>query len=201
MEGNKDFSGLRLIVGLGNPGKDYEYTRHNAGFLIIKHIAEQHHLKITLSPECKGLVAQGRIFQQECCLFFPGTFMNNSGVPVKQIIAGKNIGLDDVLVVCDDMNLDFGRLRLRARGSDSGHNGLSSVIYHLGSQDFPRLRMGIGSAKNKKDAVDFVLEEFNKKEKKQLPALIAEASDCCMMWLTQDIGEAMNQFNKRKENG
>ena len=192
---------LRLIVGLGNPGKDYRDTRHNLGFLVVSHIAEQYSLKIRPSSVCKGLVAQGKIFGQMCFLFFPGTFMNNSGMPVKQIMAGENINLNDLLIVCDDINLDFGRLRLCRRGSDGGHNGLSSVIYHLESEDFARLRIGIGSRTGGKDMVDFVLEGFSRKEKKQLDALIAEASDCCAAWVTEDIGKVMSQFNKREKNG
>lgn len=192
---------MRLIVGLGNPGRDYEYTRHNLGFLVVRSLAAKHHLKIIPSSECQGLTAEGPIRQHMCCLFFPGAFMNKSGVPVKQMMTGKGIDLEEILVVCDDMNLDFGQLRLRRRGSDSGHNGLSSVIYHLGSEDFARLRIGIGSPKSKEDMVDFVLEEFSQKERKQLDGLITEAADCCVAWLTQDLEQAMSQFNKRKENG
>jgi len=187
-------SELQLIVGLGNPGKEYEYTRHNFGFLVLRHIAEKYQLKIRASRDCKGLTAEGQIDKKACCLLFPGTFMNNSGVSIKQMVVAKNITHAKILIICDDVNLDFGQLRIRRRGSDGGHNGLSSVIYHLESEDFARLRVGAGPPKNKEGMVDFVLEEFNKNEKKQLPNIIEEAADCSEAWLTQDVEKIMNQY-------
>lgn len=194
-------SELRLIVGLGNPGKKYDMTRHNLGFVVVKRLAQQYHLKIKPSSLCKGNLAEGEILGKPCCLLFPLTYMNNSGIAVKSIVEKKEVAFQDILVVCDDFNLDFGQLRIRRDGSDGGHNGLSSVIYHLNSSDFVRLRVGIGVLKGSKDPVDFVLEEFTKKEGEQLSPSIQEAVDCCLAWLTQDMEKVMCQFNKRKGNG
>lgn len=193
-------SELRLIVGLGNPGKKYEWTRHNLGFVAVTQLVKQYNLKIRPGSLCKGNIAEGEILGQKCCLLLPMTHMNNSGVAIKRIIEKQEIAINDVLIVCDDFNLDFGQLRIRSGGSDGGHNGLSSAIYHLQSSDFARLRVGIGSPKGGKDPVDFVLEEFTRKERKQLDALIPEVVDCCLAWLRQDMEKVMCQFNKRKEN-
>ena len=192
-------SELKLIVGLGNPGKNYENTRHNLGFLVAKHFAEQHHLKFRSSSRCKGLVAEGLVADVNVCLLLPLTFMNNSGVAVKEIAAKKGIALENIFIVCDDFNLGFGQLRIRRQGSDGGHNGLSSVLYHLGENTFPRLRLGIGAPPDGEDAADFVLQKFTRNESKQLDPFIEEAADCCLVWLTQEMEKVMSQFNKRKE--
>ena len=165
----------RLIIGLGNPGTKYTYTRHNIGFLTIQHFARQKRLKFSSDPVCRGLSAEG-------------------------ILEDHEITLQDVLVVCDDFNLDFGQLRIRRQGTDGGHNGLASIIEHLGSEEFGRLRIGIGAPPEKQDPADFVLEEFDKKEKKYIESMVDEAACCCAAWVTQDMEKVMSQFNKRKEN-
>lgn len=189
---------LRLIVGLGNPGKDYSYTRHNLGFLVLEALAGRYKLKILPSPLCKGLAAEGTMHDKACCLLFPLTYMNNSGIAVKDVVEKEEIPLNNILAVVDDFSLDFGQLRLRARGSDGGHNGLSSIIQHLNSEDFARLRLGVGPAPNKKEAVDFVLSEFSPVERKKLDDFINEAIDCCVGWLTGKSGQVMSQFNRKK---
>ena len=190
---------VSLIVGLGNPGKDYEYTRHNFGFLVVARLAEQYKLKVSSSSLCKGLTAGGMIQDKTCCLLFPLTYMNNSGIAVRDVVAKKEISLSNILVVVDDFSLDFGQLRLRPSGSDGGHNGLDSVIAQLNSKDFSRLRLGIGPVPNKKDAVDFVLQEFTSAEKKKLDDFIQEAVDCCVAWITGNSDQVMSQFNRKKD--
>ncbi len=190
----------RLIVGLGNPGKDYEYTRHNLGFLVLEHISQSNGLKWKRSVLCDGVEAEGKDGDLKFRLLMPSSFMNNSGKPVKQFVRQNDFDLKNVLVVCDDFNLNFGQLRVRRRGSDGGHNGLHSIIYHLESEDFCRLRLGIGMPPGKKSAEDYVLEEFTKKEREELGFFVDEASHCCLLWLTKDLNEVMSQFNKRKEN-
>ena len=190
-------SEIRLIVGLGNPGQDYEYTRHNLGFLVVNHFAKNNNLRVASSAICKAFEAKGTVSGKEVCLLFPLTYMNNSGVAIRQIVAKYEIALENILVVCDDFHIDFGKMRLRRKGSDGGHNGLDSVIYHLESEEFARLRLGIGFPPGKKDPADFVLENFDKKEKEELPFMIHDASECCAAWLTQDIGEVMNKFNQK----
>ncbi len=191
-------SELRLIVGLGNPGGDYEHTRHNLGFLAVQRLAEKLKFKFALSSLTKGVTAEGVFEDREIYLLMPMTFMNNSGVAVRQIMAKKEFLPENVLVICDDFHLDFEQIRLRAKGSDGGHNGLNSVIQHLGTEEFARLRMGIGYPPGKKDTVDYVLEEFAKKEKDHLDNFVDEALSCCLMWLREGVEAAMDQHNGRK---
>lgn len=190
----------RLIVGLGNPGKKYQKTRHNLGFLVVDRLAERSRLKIKPSSTCNGLEAKGKISGKECWLLLPLTYMNHSGIVVKRMVEKENMDLSDILIVCDDFNLDLGTLRMRRAGSDGGHNGLSSVIDQLQTSNFARLRVGIGTPLGNKDSADYVLEEFSPKEKKQLEPCIEEAVDCCFSWLRDDMEKVMSQFNKRKEN-
>ena len=189
----------RLIVGLGNPDKKYEYTRHNLGFLVLCHLAKQYKVEFTKSLTLKGLIASGDINDQKVILFLPLTYVNNSGVAVKEILKRKAIALQNILVVCDDLNLDYGHIRLRSRGSDGGHNGLSSIVEHLATNEFARLRLGIGCPSKKEDAVRFVLSVFNDEEKKELNHFIKRAVDCCRTWVTEGTTKAMSQFNKRKK--
>jgi len=190
-------SELRLIGGLGNPGKDYEYTRHNLGFLVVRRLAEKLKLKFALSSLTNGLTAEGTFEDKTISLLMPLTYMNNSGVAVHQIVTKLKLSPEDVLIVCDDFNLDFEQIRLRGKGSDGGHNGLSSIIERLGTEQFARLRMGIGQPTGKKDTVDYVLEEFNKKERECLDSFIDEATSCCLAWLSEGINVAMDQYNRR----
>lgn len=194
-------SELKLIVGLGNPGRDYERTRHNLGYMVAQHLAESFKLKLGLSSFTNGLTAEGMIEDKKVCLLMPLTFMNNSGVAVKQALKKKNIELADMLVVCDDMNIVFGQIRLKPSGSDGGNNGLKSVIAHLETNEFSRLRMGIGRPATRDGNVDFVLSKFTRQEEQHLGAFIKEAAQCCCVWLKEGIVTAMDQFNKRKENG
>jgi peptidyl-tRNA hydrolase, PTH1 family len=169
----------RLIVGLGNPGKNYEYTRHNLGFLVVHQLATRLKCGFESSSLTKGLTAKGSLEQKEIHFLLPMNFINNSGPAVKQIMVKEEIALENICIVCDDLNLDFRQLRIRSKGSDGGHNGLGSIIYHLESDAFPRLRMGIGQPKGKADSVDYVLEEFKKDEKRYLEDFIIEAAECC----------------------
>jgi PTH1 family peptidyl-tRNA hydrolase len=191
-------SKLRLIAGLGNPGKDYEYTRHNLGFLVVQRLAEKLKLKFALSSLTKAMAVEGTFEGNSICLLAPLTFMNNSGVAISRFMSKKDLLPEDILVVCDDFHLDFEQIRVRSKGSDGGHNGLSSVIQHLDTEQFARLRMGIGYPPGKKDTVDYVLEEFVKAERNRLDNFIDEAVSCCLVWLSEGINTAMDQHNRRK---
>lgn len=182
-------------MGLGNPGKDYEYTRHNLGFLVVRHLAQRLNVRIRLSSFTNGLAAEGKYKGEQFCFFLPLTYMNKSGGAIRQLVEKKGLLLEESLIICDDLNLDFGQIRIRPKGSDGGHNGLDSIIQCMGSEDFPRLRMGIGHPGNKVDVVDHVLEEFNNSEKKNLEDFISKAADCCLIWLAEGIGKAMESFN------
>ena len=191
-------SGIRLIVGLGNPGRDYEYTRHNCGFLAVQRLAEKLKIKFQLSSLTNGLTAEGTYGDQTLCLLLPMTKMNNSGAAVQQVMAKKELSPDSVLVVCDDFHLDYQQLRLRAKGSDGGHNGLKSVIQRLGTNQFARLRMGIGRPADKKNTLNYVLDEFTKTERTRLVAFIDQAVSCCELCLQAGMSRAMDQFNAKK---
>lgn len=192
---------MKLIVGLGNPGSQYENTRHNLGFLVLQQLAQESGVRFAPSRCCKGLEASLVIKEQEIKLLMPLTFMNLSGRAVKPFIVSYDIALRDMLVVCDDFCLDFGQIRIRRRGSDGGHNGVSSLIEMLGSQEFPRLRLGIGEPSGKQNIEDFVLSEFTSEEKKELDFLVRDAADCARCWVTEEIEQVMSQFNKRKGDG
>lgn len=190
---------MRLIVGLGNPGREYEYTRHNLGFLSVERLAEGQGLKFTHRSLLNSLEACGEIEGQPCVLLKPLTHMNRSGVAVKKALAHHGIELQGLLVVSDDLNLNFGQIRLRRRGSEGGHNGLLSIIEHLNTREFARLRLGIGAPHSAAATVDYVLTEFNVNEKRELEPFLEAAVRCMRVWLKDGITEAMTQFNKRKE--
>ena len=160
-------------------------------------MAEKLKLKFALSSLTNGLTAEGTFEDKAICLLMPLTYMNNSGVAVHQVMTKRELSPEDVMIVCDDFNLDFEQIRLKGKGSDGGHNGLSSVIEHLGTEQFARLRMGIGRPTGKKDMVDYVLEEFKKKEKECLDSFIDETASCCLAWLCEGVDAAMDQYNRR----
>ena len=194
-------SALYAIVGLGNPGKEYELTRHNLGFLVVDQIAQNHKLGIKKGSLKNSLTAQGGILSHEVILLKPTTFVNNSGTAVKELVAHKGIDYSNILIVADDFNLDFGSMRLKADGSDGGHNGLKSIIQHCQTKNFARLRLGIGQPKDKKNTAHYVLSPFVKGEKAKLNDFINQAAECCLIWLSEGINKAMNQFNRRERDG
>ncbi len=189
----------KLIVGLGNPGKNYEGTRHNLGFLVVDRIAEDLKLKFKSCSFTEAVAVEDKANHG----FFlkPMTFVNQSGLALRAFADYYKVEPQDILVVCDDLSLAFGDLRIRANGSPGGHNGLKSITEHLGTQDFSRLRLGIAHPGDKAKVVDYVLEDFSTREKKQLNGFIDEAAECCLVWLNKGIHQAMNQYNsnRRKE--
>lgn len=192
-------STIKLIAGLGNPGREYTFTRHNLGFLVVCSLIEKWGWTLKKSPITQAVFAEGILVDgNKCMVVLPTTFMNNSGVALAKIIEKKEIDLNDVLVVCDDLNLEFGHMRLRDQGSDGGHNGLTSIIEHLGTKNFARLRLGIGHPGDKDKVVKYVLSDFSKEEKKNLEAFIKQSADCCEVWLNDGIKNAMDQFNRKK---
>lgn len=151
---------MKLIVGLGNPGPKYRLTRHNLGFLVLDGLAAQQKVLLRNSSGNHGMLAKAVIEGIECSLLMPMTFMNDSGLSVKKLADRAGTPLEDILIVCDDLSLSFGKMRLRPSGSAGGHNGLKSIIGHLGSNQFARLRMGIDTPKGEADTVDYVLSNF-----------------------------------------
>ncbi len=192
-----DLFETKIIVGLGNPGNDYEYTRHNLGFLVVVALAKRLGVTFQLSSLTNGLTADIQKDGKNICLLMPLTYMNKSGIALKHYVQKNDIGLNDVLVICDDLNLEFQQLRIRSKGSDGGHNGLRSVIYHLGSDQFSRLRLGIGQPSRGKDVIDFVLEKFRLEERNNLEEFIGQAVDCCCYWLDHEMEKTMEKFNQK----
>lgn len=190
---------MKVIFGLGNPGLRYGFTRHNVGFLVVKALAQLNNIKI--NQHCQNVIfGKGKINNQEVLLGFPLTFMNLSGQAASSIVKQNKIKRINLLIVCDDINLPLGKIRLRAQGSAGGHQGLSSIIQALGSEIFPRLRIGIGSPPTKKEKAslsDYVLDNFNKRETKIIQEAIQGAVSCCQSWLKEGIAPAMNRFNQK----
>lgn len=184
-----------LIVGLGNPGKKYEFTRHNAGFLFVEILSEKYNIKVN-KLKYHALVGDGRIEEHRCLVMKPQTMMNNSGEAVREACDFYNIPPERVIVVFDDISLDVGRLRIRRSGSAGGHNGIKSIISHLGSDSFPRIKIGIGAKPNAEyDLADWVLSVFTKEEGKTLRKAVDNACDAVPLMLGGDIDGAMSRFN------
>lgn len=180
-------------MGLGNPGFRYKRTRHNIGFLIIEHLKKTNESSAPVKK--RNYTFSKTVFgEQSVILAKPLTYMNRSGEAVVELAQQFKIPPGNLLVIFDDFNLPFGKLRARSKGSDGGHNGLASVIHKLESSDFPRLRVGIGRD-NLTDTIKFVLSKFNKKEKKELPGLIKLAADACLHFVAEGILKTMNKFN------
>ena len=158
---------MRVIFGIGNPGIRYEYTRHNAGFLLLDYFAQKKSLSF-IETTGEYFQAPGRIDDLDYALIKPVTYVNNSGIAARQVFDKYNLPPEDFLVVCDDTNLNNNVYRVRLSGGDGGHNGLSSIIYHLVTDQFPRIRIGIGSNPAGENLADYVLSEFSKSELEQI---------------------------------
>ncbi len=187
---------MKLIVGLGNPGRAYIDSRHNIGFLTIKSLARRYRIALERDSGTFSLTGRSRIDGQKVILALPLTFMNLSGSCIELLLKKYKISPDKLLVICDDLDLELGRLKIRPFGSSGGHRGLQSIISALGIQDFCRLRVGIGRPHKDTAAAAYVLSAFTNKEKKQIKEIIARASDCCRFWVKRGIVESMNTFNK-----
>jgi len=187
---------MKLIVGLGNPGREYRDTRHNVGFVVADEIARRHNLTFAMAPSqipdamiAKKFGADGLLVAK------PLTFMNNSGEAVAALARYYDISIGDLLVVVDEVALPFGRLRARARGSAGGHNGLKSVIGRLGTTEFARLRLGVGRGDARRDLADHVLSKFEADEQSALGEFITRAADAAEMFAAEDIAKVMNTYN------
>lgn len=187
---------MKLIVGLGNPGNKYELTRHNIGFQILDYIAD--YLGVKFKPAKGEWYGVSGIYKDcEYYLMKPTTFMNNSGEAVFDFLTSNNIPLNNILVICDDFQIPFGMIRLRTKGSDGGHNGVSSIIYRLNTMSFPRMRIGIGKdILKKEDYVDYVLTNFGKEEIEELKEMFPIYKDCVLSFICEDIKDVMNKYNK-----
>jgi len=189
-------SGNKLIVGLGNPGSEYAGHRHNVGFRCLDRLARTHGLAFT-RWEFRARLAQGEIRGVRVLLARPLTYMNLSGQAVGPLVRRYGIPLSDLLVIYDDMDLPLGTIRLRPGGGAGGHKGMRSIIEALGSQDFPRLRVGIGRPPAGEDPVDYVLSDFTPEEGAIMEEVYERVLAAVECWLTEGIGEAMGRYNPR----
>ena len=187
---------MRLIVGLGNPGADYDWTPHNIGFLAIDALAERASIRVT-RPECKAHIGRGTVAGEEVILAKPQTYMNLSGVSVRMLLEKYEADPAEMIVLVDDVDLPWGTLRIRERGSAGTHNGLKSIISSVGTQEFIRIRLGVGPEKVWGDLRDYVLHTMNKAERESAAQIVADAVDAVELILGEGISKAMNRFNRK----
>ncbi|MEL6108470.1 MAG: aminoacyl-tRNA hydrolase [Planctomycetota bacterium] len=187
---------MKLIVGLGNPGRKYEQTRHNVGFMVAAKIAVLHSAS-TARVKFEGELAEASIAGAKVAILCPQTYMNASGQSVRKALDFYKLELEHILVICDDLNLESGRLRIRPSGSAGGQNGIKDIIRHLGTESFARLRVGIGRPPEGWAVTDYVLGKFNKSEQDTFEAATTQAAHAAICWAGEGVGSAMNQFNTR----
>ena len=185
---------LYIIVGLGNPGDKYEKTRHNVGFNVIDLLAKEYSIDVSKLKH-KALIGEGRVGTEKVILVKPMTYMNLSGESVVDICNYYNVYLENVIVIYDDIDLDVGKIRIRKKGSGGTHNGMRSIIKCLGSNEFPRVRVGISKPKNGQDLADFVLSRFAKEDEKSLNESFENAVAAIDCAIRQDLDLAMNRYN------
>lgn len=185
---------MKLIVGLGNVGNKYTFTRHNAGFMLADSIALNNELSFKENSRLKCLITNFKSGSDDYLIIKPTTYMNLSGEAVRAAIDYYKIPIEDILIVYDDLSLELGKIRFRANGSDGGHNGIKSIIQHLGTQEFARLKIGIGPQPNLPAEV-FVLQNFSKEELDTLKATLTVAKQGIACYFENGMAEAQNKFN------
>lgn len=185
---------MKLIVGLGNPGRTYMRTRHNLGFRVVDELAARHSLRFS-DRHFNAEIADGVIAGARVLLVKPQTFMNASGEAVAPLVGYYRISAEDILVVHDDLDLTPGKIRLRRRGSAGGHRGIASLIERLGTQDFARLKIGIGHPSGPIEVVDYVLQAFGPEEVPLMEQAVARAADAVELYLAEGLEAAMRRFN------
>lgn len=188
---------MYAIVGLGNPGKDYVNTRHNVGFEVVDLLAQRNNILIN-KIKFKSVYGEGRIGNEKVLIVKPQTFMNNSGITVLDIYNYYKMPVENILVVLDDVDIQFGTIRIKVKGSGGTHNGLKSIIYQLQRDDFPRVKVGIGKPDNENmDLADFVLGKFSKDDRQVIQPAIEKTCEAIETIIIDDISTAMNIFNSR----
>ena len=191
---------MYLIVGLGNPEPEYAYTRHNMGFDTINKIAKELNIELK-KTKFNSICGEGKVDNKKILLIKPQTFMNNSGESVEAFISYYKIPVENMLVIYDDMDTDIGTVRIRAKGGAGSHNGMKSIVKELNSEEFPRIRVGIGKPKNEFDKIDYVIGRIPNEEYINLQEGIDIAKDATIFWIKNGIDNTMNKYNikNRKE--
>ncbi|MDP6720650.1 MAG: aminoacyl-tRNA hydrolase [Pirellulaceae bacterium] len=190
---------MKLIVGLGNPGRKYTGTRHNIGFEVIGELARRYSTD-KVKDRFNGETVEATIESQRTLLLCPSTYMNKSGSSVLPARDFYKIACEDLLVVCDDFNLPLARLRFRAKGSAGGQKGLANIIQRLGTDEFPRLRIGIGPPPDNWDVADYVLSKFRKEEFTEMEHAVLRAADAVACWIRDGVQDCMNRYNANTDN-
>lgn len=185
---------MKLIVGLGNPTNKYEGTRHNVGFDVIDKMADEYGIGLDVIKH-KGMYGKGKIDGQNVILLKPMTFMNLSGESVSQVATYYKIASSDIIVVYDDINLDVGRLRVRGKGSAGGHNGIKNIIANLHTEEFPRVRVGVGMKPPRMDLADYVLSHFSNEDRKLVDESYDKAIKAIALLVNDELDKAMNEYN------
>lgn len=185
---------MYLIIGLGNPGKEYENTRHNAGFKVIDLLAEKNDIAVK-KVKFDGLMGDGTIGGKRAILFKPMTYMNNSGIPTLNLFNFYKTDIEKVILIYDDIDIPFGTIKIKKKGSSGTHNGMKSIIYHLMDDNFPRIKVGLGKPDKQMNLANYVLGVFSEKEEKIFNKEIEYAASACECILKEDIDCAMNKFN------
>ncbi|HZG79349.1 MAG TPA: aminoacyl-tRNA hydrolase [Brevibacillus sp.] len=188
---------MKVVIGLGNPGKKYEDTRHNAGFMAIDKISENWGIPVS-SNKFRALIGEGRAQGEKVLLVKPQTYMNLSGESIAEILRFYKLTPEDLVVIFDDLDLPTGQLRLREKGSAGGHNGIKSMIQHLGTQEFKRIKVGIGRPEPGRSVSDYVLQAFPSGERKEIDEAVSRAADAADMWVREPFLKVMNHFNALK---
>lgn len=189
-----------VIVGLGNPGREYETTRHNAGFCVIDALAGRYNITVT-EKKHKALCGKGLIEGHKVILVKPQTYMNLSGESIRSLLDFYKISEEELIIIYDDISLAPGQLRIRTKGSAGGHNGIKSIIAHLGTQEFPRIRVGVGEKPKEMDLAAYVLSRFSAGEREIMEETYQTAAMAAAAMMNDGIDSAMNRFNGKKEIG
>jgi len=189
---------VKLIVGLGNPGPEYELTPHNLGFLVVDRIADEQKVEVR-NRQCRALTARTVIEQEQVILAKPETFMNLSGAAVRELVSKLEIVPEtDLIVIQDELDLPFGILRIHRNRSSAGHNGIESIINSLGTKDFPRIRIGVAPERKVEDGKEYLLSPMRKAQLKMLDPIIVDAAEAAAMIVKEGPAVAMQRFNRRE---
>jgi len=193
---NKRGNDMHVIIGLGNPGKEYADTKHNVGFRVIDKLADKYNIDISKFKH-RAFVGDGMINGKKVLLVKPQTYMNLSGESVKEVITFYKVPIENMVVIYDDTSLPLSMIRIREKGSAGGHNGIKNIIAHMGTDEFARIKVGIGEKPNGWDLADYVLAKFSKDDAPLIEAGLDKAAEASVMMLSSEIKDAMNIFNKK----
>lgn len=188
---------MHIIIGLGNPTSKYQATRHNIGWDAITRISDDYHIPLDIKSH-KALCGKGYIEGEKVILAQPLTYMNLSGESVRELVDYYKVSPEEIIVIYDDISLEVGQLRIRKKGSAGGHNGIKSIIAHLGTDEFPRIKVGVGDKPKGWELADYVLSSFTGEEQPAIREALQDASDASKKIITTGIDDAMNQYNKKK---